>query len=126
MTLQAYFEEKKGTGVLATANSEGRVDAAIYSRPHFMEDETIAFIMLDRLTHANIRSNPYATYVFMEEGERYKGKRLFLQKVREENNPELIQQIRRRKTAYIGDDPKFLVYFKLIKELPLVGDTVPE
>ena len=43
MTLKDYFEEKKGTGVLATADSTGKVDAAIYSRPHFMEDGNTRF-----------------------------------------------------------------------------------
>lgn len=33
--LKFYFENTKGTGVLATADSDGKVDAAIYSRPHF-------------------------------------------------------------------------------------------
>ena len=34
--LKAYFESTKGTGILATADSNGKVDAAIYSRPHFL------------------------------------------------------------------------------------------
>ena len=54
MTLEAYFEEKKGFGVLSTADAEGRVNAAVYSRPHVMDDGTVAFIMWDRLTHSNI------------------------------------------------------------------------
>jgi len=38
MSISEYFENTKGTGVLATADSEGKVDAAIYARPHVMED----------------------------------------------------------------------------------------
>ena len=60
MTLEAYFEEHKGFGVLSTADGEGRVNAAVYSRPHVMGDGTVAFIMWDRLTHANLQSNPHA------------------------------------------------------------------
>jgi hypothetical protein len=30
MALKDYFEEQKGTGVLATADSSGKVDAAVY------------------------------------------------------------------------------------------------
>ena len=48
--LQNYFESTKGFGVLATADSSGKVDAAVYSRPHFLEDGVLAFIM--RPTHA--------------------------------------------------------------------------
>jgi hypothetical protein len=121
MALKDYFEEQKGTGVLATADSSGKVDAAIYSRPHFMEDGSIAFIMRDRLTHHNLQSNPYATFLFIENGPGYNGKRLYLKKTREENNPELISKIKRRKYTDDDEEPKFLVFFTLEKELPLIG-----
>ncbi len=119
--LQEYFESTKGFGVLATADSNGKVDAAIYSRPHFLEEKTLAFIMRDRLTHHNLQSNPSATFLFVEEGTGYKGKRLFLKKVREENNPELVKKIKRRKYTDEHEEPTFLVYFTVEKELPLVG-----
>jgi len=121
MSLERYFEETKGTGVLATADGQGRVDAAIYARPHVMPDGTLAFIMRDRLTHHNLQSNPYATFLFIERTTGYQGKRLFLKKIREEQNPELIRQIKRRTYADEDDEPKFLVYFQVEKELPLIG-----
>lgn len=119
--LQEYFESAKGFGILATADSNGKVDAAVYSRPHFLEEGKLAFIMRDRLTHHNLQSNPSATFLFVEEGIGYKGKRLFLKKVREENNPELVQKIKRRKYTDDNKEPTFLVYFTLDKELPLIG-----
>ena len=122
MTLDEYFDRNKGLGVLSTADSDGIVDAAIYARPHFMEDGTLAFIMRDRLSHHNLQSNPHATYLFKEEGAGYKGKRLFLTRVREEQNTELLETLRRRKSAYGNGEDRFLVFFKLDKELPLVGD----
>ena len=119
--LQDYFESTKGIGVLATADSNGKVDAAIYSHPHFLEEGTLAFIMRDRLTHHNLQSNSSATFLFVEEGAGYKGKRLFLTKAREEKNPELISKIKRRKYTDDNQEPTFLVYFKVDKELPLIG-----
>jgi len=121
--LKTYFESARGRGVLATADSEGRVDAAMYSRPHFMEDETVALIMRDRLTHLNMQSNPYAVYLFMEDGPAYKGKRLFLRKLREEKDTDLLYELRRRAHGDEKDpnDPRFLVFFKVEKVLPLVG-----
>ena len=77
MDLKQYFEDTKGIGILATADAEGKVDAAVYARPNIMEDDSLAFIMRDRLTHHNLQSNPYATYLFVEKGPGYKGKRLF-------------------------------------------------
>ena len=121
--LKFYFENTKGTGVLATADSGGKVDAAIYARPHFLEEDKLAFIMRDRLTHHNLTSNPHATFLFIENGPGYKGKRLFLKKVREEENSELVGKIKRRRYTDENLEPKFLVYFTLEKELPLIGDS---
>lgn len=119
--LQEYFENAKGFGVLSTADSSGKVDAAIYSRPHFLEEETVAFIMRDRLTHYNLQSNPSATFLFVEEGTGYQGKRLYLKKTREENNPDLVRKIKRRKYTDENEESTFLVYFAVEKELPLIG-----
>jgi hypothetical protein len=123
MTLKQYFEDKRGFGVLSTSDSEGNVDSAVYSRPHLMEDGTIAFIMNDRLSHHNLQSNPKAAYLFREEGQGYQGKRFFLTKVKEEQDTELLATLKRR--VYTSDKqfsgPKFLVFFKIEKELPLIG-----
>lgn len=121
--LQEYFESTKGFGVLATADSNGKVDAAIYSSPHFLEEGTLAFIMRDRLTHHNLKSNPSATFLFVEEGAGYKGKRLFLKKIREDNDSSLINKIKRRKYTEDNEEPMYLVYFTVDKELPLIGDS---
>ncbi|NNK85414.1 MAG: pyridoxamine 5'-phosphate oxidase family protein [Desulfobacterales bacterium] len=124
MELKKYFENIKGLGVMSTADSNGKVNAAVYSRPHFMKDGSLAFIMHDRLTHENIRSNPHASFLFKEEGAGYKGRRLYLTKIREEENSELIASLSRR--SYPADQEnkksRFLVFFKLDKELPLIGE----
>ena len=122
MKLNEYFDHKKGLGILSTADVDGKVDAAIYARPHFIEDGTLAFIMRDRLSHHNLQSNPHATYLFKEDGSGYHGKRLFLTRVREEKNTERLESLRRRKTVYGNGEDRFLVFFNLDKELPLVGD----
>ena len=121
MELREYFEKTEGRAILATADSDGKVDAAVYARPHFMDDGTIALILRDRLTHHNLQSNSHACYLFMEKGPGYKGKRLFLTKVREEQDTELLQSLRRRQYLNEKDEAKFLVFFKVDKELPLVG-----
>jgi hypothetical protein len=77
--------------------------------------------MRDRLSHHNLQSNPHATFLFLEEGPGYKGKRLFMTKIREEKDTELLYSLRRREYSSDSDEAKFLVFFKLVKELPLVG-----
>jgi len=119
--LKSYFEKAKGTSVMATADADGKVNSAVYSRPHFMEDNTVAFIMRDRLTHHNLQSNPHASFLFVEDGPGYIGKRLYLTKVREEENSELIDAISRREYATPPGDNRFLVFFSVNKVLPLIG-----
>ena len=126
MKLSEYFEKKKGRGVIAAADLDGKIGIAVYARPHFIDEKTVAFIMADRLIHKNLESNPHAAYLFMELGERYVGKRLYLTKVKEGKNIELIDQIRRRESCPVDEGYKkgtrFLVYFKVDKVLPLIGD----
>jgi hypothetical protein len=124
MDLKEYFENKEGLGVIATAGKDGRIDAAVYARPHVMKDGLLAFIMRDRTTHDNLQANPRATFLFKEDGSGYEGKRLYLIKVKEEDNAEIIESIRRR--SYLSDkyneESTFLVYFKVDDERPLIGD----
>lgn len=124
MKLKNYFESKNGLGVLSTADNHGNVNSAIYSRPHVMEDGSLAFIMRDRLTHKNTELNSHAVYLFREDGPGYSGKRLYLTKIREEQDSALIDSLSRRDNLSDQDrrNSRFLVYFKLERERPLVGD----
>jgi len=127
MGLREYFEGVKGTGVLATADADGKVNVAIYSRPHFLGDDDgeVAFIMNDRLSHDNVDSNPHAAYLFVEEAGGYVGKRLFLTKTREETDPDKIQSIQRRNLPPECDEggtkKRFLVHFRVDGIRPLIG-----
>jgi hypothetical protein len=99
------------------------VDTAIYAKPHIMDKATVAFIMVERLTHHNLQTNNHASYLFKEDGPGYKGIRLFLTKVREEKDTELLYSIRSKRYSGGKEEgkPRFLVFFKVDKILPLVG-----
>lgn len=125
MNLADYFENHQGLGILATADSDGMVDLAIYARPHVINETTIAFIMRDRLTHQNLKSNPHAAYMFVEQGEGYHGKRLYLTKIREETNASLVAEFVKKQLeigASDDDSNKYLTYFQIDNIWPLVGD----
>ena len=125
MTLGDYFETAKGKGVIATADAKGKVGMAVYARPHFVNEKTVAFIMADRLMHKNLQSNPSASYLFVEDAPRYIGKRLFLTKIKEEKDSDLVNHLRRRGPCPVDESYKqgqrFVVYFKVNKVLPLIG-----
>jgi hypothetical protein len=122
MELEKYFEQEKGIGVLSTADASGKVNAAVYARPHFMADGTVAFIMGERLTHENLESNPWAAYLFVEEGKGYQGKRLYLKKTRDEKNSDLVTEICRR-CDYSNYDisSRHVVFFTIENVRPLIG-----
>ena len=123
MNLSEYFENTEGTGVLATADSEGNVDIAIYASPHVIDETTIAFIMNERLSYKNITSNQKAAYLFLEDASGYNGKRLYLTKTKEETDEELINSMRRRPDKYQeSDSKKHLVYFVIDKIRAIVGE----
>ena len=126
MDLIEYFDSKNGFGILATADAEGNVDGAPYSKPHFEDSDTVKFIMGDRLSYKNLQSNAHAAFIFKEEGS-FEGKRLFLSKIKEEHDDDLINELMKQYhpdwyEAY-RDKKKFLVYFKIDRVLPLV---IPE
>lgn len=125
MTLADYFETATGRGILATADKNGNVDAAVYAKPKILDDTTIAFIMRDRLTHANVNSNPNATYLFVEnEVGGYKGIRLYLTKLSEEEDSERLYALRRKDHNAIKETreergPLFLVIFRVDRVRPI-------
>jgi len=124
LKLKEYLEEKKGVSILSTADTDGKCTTAIYSKPRIMEDNTVAFIMRERLTYQNVRNNPHAAYMFIENNPGYQGIRLFLIKIREDNDPELIARMTRRSLTPEEDrekGPKHLVVFRVDMILPLIG-----
>ena len=102
------------------------MNVAVYARPHFLspdDDSPAAFIMNERLSYANVQSNPHAAYLFIEEGEGYVGKRLSLTKISEEDDQEKIRPFRRRNLpdeCYEGKT-QHLVHFRVDGVRPLIG-----
>ena len=125
MSLSGYFENVQGMGIMATADSDGMVDLAIYAKPRVVDETTVAFVMKERLSHRNLRSNPNAAYMFIEKGDEYKGRRLYLTELREETNSSLIEEFIKKQPEIcpVGDDSsKYLVFFQVNDVWPLVGD----
>jgi hypothetical protein len=123
MDLKEYFENTDGLGVLSTADADGNVDSAIYATPHIVSEDTIALIMRPRLSFNNIQQNPKAVYMYIEEGPGYQGRRLYLEKAGQEDNPEQVSQFQRSSHGDTGGEEQAkLIYFKVTRVRPLVGD----
>jgi hypothetical protein len=125
MKLKQYLESRDGKSIFSSANAEGMVISAVYSKPHVFDDGTIAFVMRKRLSYENLKTNPYASYMFIEEGHGYQGIRLLLKKIKEDTDNELIDKMKRRRLSPERDKargPKFLIHFRVERILPLIGD----
>ena len=126
MTLCEYFENARGFGVLATTDAAAQVNQAIYAKPLFLDkgdDGTCSFIMANRLTHDNVEHNPSASYLFIEEGGAFVGKRLSLVVLDEEADSEKIKAVRSRNELPISDEQcKYLVHFHIEGVRPLIGN----
>ena len=122
MKLSEYFESSRGYGVLATADAAGQVNAAAYSKPFFSDEETVGFAMYDRLSHANVQSNPRAAYLFVERDKDNAGKRLYLRKVREESDDQKIDEFfnQFKIDGKFRPETKFVVYFNVERVLDLI------
>lgn len=120
--LMEYFEKNDGTAVLSTADAAGKVNSAIFSKPHVMGEGVIALLLADRLTHKNLQENPSAVCLFLEKGPGWKGKRLYLKKTKEERNTDLARSLVRRTNVDPEQINVNLVFFEIEKVLPLVGD----
>lgn len=125
MDLGNYFENAEGTGILATCDPDNLVDQAIYSKPFVIDDNTVAFIMKERLSHKNLRNNLQASYLFLEKRDGFKGVRLHLTMQREEKNRSMIEALRKRNPCAFrkeDDSDEFLVFFGVDRIRPLIGD----
>lgn len=124
MNLTDYFAKANGTGILATADAQGKADLAIYAKPVVIDRNTIAFVMRERLSHKNVEGNPQAAYMFIENAGNG-GIRLYLSMERQETNASVVKKI-------IAEHPeicpaqdeanKYLVLFKVEKVRELVGE----
>lgn len=122
MDLQKYFEETKGLAVLSTANSDGEVSSAIYSRPHILEDGKIGFVMNDKRSYANLQTNPNASYLFMEKGDGYEGVRLYIKMVASTDDKDTVEKYHRHHcTGKSLDCVKHFVSFEVVDARQLLG-----
>lgn len=129
MNLAEYFKNASGIGVLATCDPGREVDVAVYAKPHFIDESTVALVMKERLSHQNLRANLQAAYMFIENGQNLKGVRLYLTMIREEKNRTLVEEFRKKQPSIYpkkDDSDKFLVIFHIDRVRPLVGDGAPE
>ena len=123
MTLAEQLPEG-GTGVIATASGAGVPNAAIYARPHVIDDETLAWGLTDSRTHANLRENPRAAFLWVAPGRGFAGCRLALELLRFEESGPLLEEIRANTARLVSPAAaaavKHVGYFRVVEIRPLI------
>lgn len=123
MKLSRMFKSG-GTGVIATANGKGIINTAIFSTPHVIDEDTVAWGITDGRTLANVRENPKAAFLYRNPGEGYDGARLTLELKDIEESGEMLEKIKARTAKIVGAQAaafvRHVVYFKVTEMRPLI------
>jgi hypothetical protein len=113
-----------GRGVIATADTVGVVNTAIYATPHIIDEETLAWGMTEGRTYGNLRSNPRAAYLYMAPSRGFSGWRLTLELKEFKDDGDLLEKIRENTAKLVssqaGAAVKHVAYFKVVEVRPLV------
>jgi len=123
MKLVELFEQQ-GLGVIATAAADGRINTAVYARPHVIDETTLVWGMTDGRTYRNLAENPRAAFLFKTAGPGYSGVRLELELIRTEETGAMLAQIKQNTAAIVGAGAGLAVthaaWFKVIETRPLI------
>lgn len=113
-----------GLGVMSTSSSDGKVNSAVYARPHVIDESTLVWGMTDKRTYQNLTSNPHAAFLFKTGGPGFSGVRLSLELIRSEEGGELLATIKKNTDDVVGpgagDAVAHAVWFKVVEVRPLI------
>lgn len=91
-----------GLGVMSTSSSDGKVNSAVYARPHVIDETTLVWGMTDKRTYQNLTRNRHAAFLFKTNGPGYNGVRLALELIKTEEEGELLETIKANTESIVG------------------------
>ena len=118
MKLANYFENNTGLGILSTADKEGKVNGALYARPHIQDNKAI-FLAAPNHTLRNIKENAYAHYLFKQDGQEYEGVRLQLKLQKIDQDQDRADELRRKHKD--KDNYAYILEFEILEAHNLIG-----
>ena len=123
MNLSELFTNA-GLGVMSTSSSDGRVNSAVYARPHVIDETTLVWGMTDKRTHQNLTRNRHAAYLFKTSGLGFSGVRLGLELIKTEEEGDLLATIKANTDEIVGPGAgaavNHTVWFKVVEVRPLI------
>ncbi len=123
MNMRDFFAQD-GVGVFSTSGRDGSVNAAVYARPHIVDEATVAWGMTDGRTFANMRENPQASYIFRTGSHGYSGVRLTLKLLHIEDEGQMLATIREKTASIVSPAAaqavRHVAYFTVVEIRSLV------
>jgi hypothetical protein len=113
-----------GLGVMSTSSSDGKVNSAVYARPHIIDETTLIWGMTDNRTYQNLTRNRHAAFLFKTSGPGFSGVRLTLELIRTEEEGDLLATIKASTDVVVGPGAGAAVthaaWFKVVEVRPLI------
>jgi len=101
MNLTELFTNS-GLGVMSTSSSDGKVNSAVYARPHVIDETTLVWGMTDKRTYQNLTRNRHAAFLFKTSSPGFSGVRLALELIRTEESGDLLATIKQNAEEIVG------------------------
>ncbi len=91
-----------GLGVMSTSSSDGKVNSAVYARPHVIDETTLVWGMTDKRTYQNLSRNRHAAFLFKTGTPGFSGVRLALELIKTEESGDLLAAIKKNTDEIVG------------------------
>ncbi len=113
-----------GLGVMSTSSPDGKVNSAVYARPHVIDETTLVWGMTDKRSYQNLTRNRQAAYLFKTSGPGFSGVRLGLELIKTEEAGELLLTIKANTDEIVGPGAgaavTHAVWFRITELRPLI------
>ena len=123
MNLTELFTHQ-GLGVMSTSSSDGKVNSAVYARPHVIDETTLVWGMTDKRTYRNLIRNRHAAFLFKTGSPGFSGVRLGLELIKTEEAGELLMTIKANTDEIVGPGAgaavTHAVWFRITELRPLI------
>jgi hypothetical protein len=125
--LMALFNKRPRIGALATANTIGDVNVAVFGSPQMIDENTVIMGIGENRSFRNLQRNPKAVFIVMEPGETvidWKGVRVYLEAVDMETSGSFCDQLKQNIAKAVGQQAADMIHaairFRITDVRPIV------
>jgi len=124
--VREYLQSEGRSNVLATTDTAGKVNLAVFGSLALADDETVVVMVGDNRTYANLQANPLASLLVTLHGKtgmQQEGCRVYLKVRSMEDGGKMFDEIKGKVRAKVGDAAemlKHLVWFDIEEVRPIL------